>query len=124
MIRATRSEVFGTNPQGPRQLVVQVWYPAMASPSLPRAAYIDDADAVTSAFARIHGKPAFLFGHFRYVSTNAVAAAPVAPDQASYPVLLFLEGATGYRQMPSGSHWVAVSWAKSAVWTRAFGPVW
>ena len=50
-------------------------------------------------FARMHGIPAFVFGHLKYVTTNAVSSAPVAGDQPSYPVLLFLEGATGFRQM-------------------------
>ena len=58
-----------------------------------------DADAVMAAFARIHDKPEFSFGHFKYVTTNAMSSAPVAGDQPSYPVLLFLEGATGFRQM-------------------------
>lgn len=65
----------------------------------PRAAYMPDAAAVTGVFARIHDKPAFVFGHFKYVTTNAMSSAPVAGDRPGYPVLLFLEGATGFRQM-------------------------
>lgn len=95
----SRSEVFGADPKVRRQLMAQVWYPAKANSSTRRAAYMEDADSVTSAFARIHGQPALLFGHFKYVTTNAMPSVPVADDQAIYPVLLFLEGATGYRQM-------------------------
>jgi hypothetical protein len=58
-----------------------------------------DADAVTAAFASIHHIPGFMFGHFKYVTTNAFASSPAAVDQPSYPVLIFLEGATGFRQM-------------------------
>jgi hypothetical protein len=98
---ASRSEVFGAHPHGARQLMVQIWYPAVANPSRPRAAYLADADTVTAAFARLHGLPAFLFGHFRHLVTNAISGAAVASGQGTFPVLLFLEGATGFRQMNS-----------------------
>jgi predicted dienelactone hydrolase len=98
-IDAARSEVFVADPKARRQLMVQIWYPAQANASAPHAAYMPDADAVTAAFARIHDKPAFVFGHFKYVTTHARSSAPAAVDQPRYPVLLFLEGATGFRQM-------------------------
>jgi hypothetical protein len=37
-IDTTRSEVFTADPQVRRQLLVQIWYPAAASPSASRAA--------------------------------------------------------------------------------------
>ena len=95
----SRSEVFALNPSLRRQLMVQIWYPARANPSASHAAYMPDADAVTAAFARIQGKPAFVFGHFKYVTTHAMPSARAAADSPRYPVLLFLEGATGFRQM-------------------------
>ncbi len=98
-IDAARSEVFAADAQERRELMVQVWYPARAQPSAPRAAYLPEAAAVTAAFARIHHKPEFVFGHFKYVTTHATASSPAAGGQPSYPVLIFLEGATGFRQM-------------------------
>ena len=98
-VDAARSEVFAADANKRRELMVQVWYPASAQPSAPRAAYLPDAAAVTAAIARILNVPAFVLGHLQYVTTNAVSSAPVARDQASYPVLIFLEGATGFRQM-------------------------
>jgi predicted dienelactone hydrolase len=98
-VDASRSEIFALDPNERRQLMVQMWYPAQADPSAPRAAYMPDADAVTASFAHIHDKPAFLFGHFKYVTTHAMTSAPAVVDQSQYPVLLFLEGATGFRQM-------------------------
>ena len=98
-IDPTRSEAWAADAPSRRELMAQVWYPASANPKLRRAAYLPDAAAVTAAFARILGQPAFLFGHFKYVMSNAMLAAPPAIDQPSFPVLLFLEGATGFRQM-------------------------
>ena len=65
----------------------------------PRAPYMQDADAVMAAFAHIHNKPAFLFSQFQYATINAVTSAPVASSQPRYPVLIFLDGVTGFRQM-------------------------
>ena len=95
----SRSDVFAADPKERRQLMVQIWYPAQANAAAPRAAYLPDAHAVTAAFARIHDKPAFIFEHFKYVTTHAMPSAPVAVDEPRYPVLLFLEGTTGFRQM-------------------------
>ena len=95
----SRSEIFAADPKERRQLMAQIWYPALANPAAPHAAYMPDADAVMAAFARIHDKPAFIFGHFKYITSNAMPSAPVAADQPRFPVLLFLEGATGFRQM-------------------------
>jgi predicted dienelactone hydrolase len=99
-VDATRAEAFTADPHARRELMVQIWYPAQAQQaSAPRAAYLQDAAAVTTAFARIHALPAFAFAHLQYVMSNALPAAPVASAPSSYPVLLFLEGATGFRQM-------------------------
>ncbi len=98
-IDTARSEAFAVDSSARRELMVQIWYPAQAKVSGPRAAYLPDAAAVTAAFARIQHKPAFVFGHLQYVTTHAMPAAPAASELPSFPVLLFLEGATGFRQM-------------------------
>jgi predicted dienelactone hydrolase len=98
-VDAWRAEAFGADAKEQRQLMVQVWYPARADPSAQRAAYMANADIVTAAFARLQHMPAFLFAHFKYVATNAMPSVAAAADQPRYPVLLFLEGATGFRQM-------------------------
>ncbi len=94
-----RSEIFTADPAARRALMVQIWYPAKRDPSAPPAPYLRDADAVTTALARLHNFPDFTLTHFNYVTTNAAEALPIAADQPSYPVLIFLEGVTGYRQM-------------------------
>ena len=98
-VDAARLEVFGAHPRAARELMVQIWYPAAAEPSSRRAPYMPNADAVTLALAQIHHIPAFVFGHFKSITTHAVPSAPVAGAHAAYPVLLFLEGVTGFRQM-------------------------
>ena len=94
-----RRDIFSADPKARRELMAQVWYPAKADPTALRAPYLADADAVTAAFAHLQNKPKFLFAHLKHVTTNAVSSVPVVNDQPNYPVLIFLEGATGFRQM-------------------------
>ena len=96
-IDASRPEVFSNAPRTTRELMVQIWYPADRRTS--PAPYVDDAAILSVALARLHGLPAFLFDHLRYVKTNASASVPVSTKRPNYPVLIFLEGITGYRQM-------------------------
>lgn len=94
-----RPEVLTATPEDRRELMVQIWYPAEGDPSSPRAPYIEDADVVAPALARFVRLPAFTLAHLKYVTSNAIPRAPVAGGDGGYPVLIFLEGLGGYRQM-------------------------
>jgi len=101
-VDADRPEFFTADPDDHREVMVQIWYPAEEDPSSPRAPYIQDADAVTSAFARLFDVPEFLLGNLKHVTTNAIPSAPVAvpmaDDEPGYPVLIYLEGLGTFRQ--------------------------
>ncbi|MEV4283339.1 alpha/beta hydrolase family protein [Actinoplanes xinjiangensis] len=94
----SRPELLTADPADRREVMAQVWYPATPAPGAERAPYITDAAAVTSAAARLADLPPLLFSHFRYVTTNAVAAVPVA-DGNTFPVLVFLSGLYGFRSV-------------------------
>ncbi|MEP7189990.1 MAG: carboxylic ester hydrolase, partial [Roseiflexaceae bacterium] len=98
-VDASRPEVFSTDPNAQRELMVQIWYPAKPGAASAQSPYLQDSDAVTTALARLHNVPDFAFQHLTYVTTRAAETMPVADDMPSYPVLIFLEGLTGYRQM-------------------------
>lgn len=95
----SRHEIFSTDPNAHRQLMVQIWYPVKGDNSSARAPYMQGAGALSPALARLAHLPGFTFDHFQYVTTNAIPSAPVATDKPSYPVLIFLEGLNGFRQM-------------------------
>ena len=104
-VDANRPDIFRADSSARRELIVQIWYPAKAgspssspSPSA-RARYVEDADALAKAFSRLKHLPLFVFTPLKYVTTNAIPGAPVADDSPNYPVLIFLEGAFGFRQM-------------------------
>jgi hypothetical protein len=95
-VDANRPEAFTADPDDRRELMVQLWYPATPDPAAPRAPYVRDADALAPALTPLQELTP---QHLNDVTTNAIEAAPVADDQPSYPVLLFLEGIEfAYRQ--------------------------
>jgi predicted dienelactone hydrolase len=98
-VDANRPEVFSADPNVHRELMVQIWYPAKRKSSSPSAPYIQDAKVVAPALARLFHLPEFTFDHLKYVVTNAIPSASISGDQPNYPVLIFLEGLTGFRQM-------------------------
>ncbi len=96
-----RSDVFSADARARRELMVQIWYPAEAArtqPSLP-ARYVHDADALAVALSTLKKMPTTLFGQLKYVTSHATPGTPVADAKPNYPVLIFLEGAIGFRQM-------------------------
>lgn len=95
----SRREAFSPDKTMRRELMVQIWYPARQGSSSSSAPYLPDADAVTTALARLHHLPDIAFQYLKYVTTNAAESVPVANDQPDYPVLIYLEGLTGYRQL-------------------------
>ncbi|MFN0073535.1 MAG: alpha/beta hydrolase family protein [Chloroflexota bacterium] len=100
-IDTNRPEIFSTDPNARRELMVQIWYPAKGDPSSPRARYVQDADALAQGLARLYHWPRFTFAHLTYVTSDALSSAAVSDDMPVYPVLIFMEGLTGWRQMSS-----------------------
>ena len=98
-----RAEIFGTDASARRELMVQIWYPAKTAELLPSpslaAPYVQNAHALANALSQLNNLPSALFGQFKFVTTDAILGAPVADEKSSYPVLFFLQGATGFRQM-------------------------
>ncbi|MGF1571007.1 MAG: alpha/beta hydrolase family protein [Nodosilinea sp.] len=94
---ANRQEIFSADPHDRRELMVQIWYPTRGGSASPRAPYMQHPEALASALRLLH-LPEFIFGHFQYVTTHAIPSAPLADEDFSYPVLIFLSGRAGYRQ--------------------------
>lgn len=97
-VDTARPEVLTDDQDDRRELMVQIWYPAKADPSAPRAPYVPNLDTMTPTLARLYRLPAVTFGYLRYITTNAMPSASIADDQPNYPVLVFLPGLTGFRQ--------------------------
>ncbi len=98
-VDTNRHEIFSADPNARRELMVQVWYPAKENSSSARAPYVQDASTLSPALARVLHLPGFTFDYWNDVTTNAAPSVPMASDKPSYPVLIFLEGLNGFRQM-------------------------
>lgn len=93
-----RTEMFTRDRDERRELMVQIWYPADPGSSGGAAPYLSDAVAQTAALERIFGLPRFALARLDGVRTHACLDAPVA-GEGRFPVLVFLEGLGGFRQM-------------------------
>lgn len=100
-IDKNRPEIFTRDPNMHRELMIQIWYPAQQDLFMSRAPYLSDAKSLTASLARLNHIPELIFKLLSYVKTNAVVSAPVTNEKLNYPVLIFLEGANGFRQMNS-----------------------
>jgi Platelet-activating factor acetylhydrolase, isoform II len=94
-----RPEILSADPDDDRELMVQIFYPAERVASTPRAPYLPDADAVADAMSGLQGFPRPIYGGLAQATTTAVPSAAPTTDGPAHPVLIFLEGLTGYRQM-------------------------
>ena len=94
---SSRHEIYSKNPQDLRRIMVQVWYPAKPAAGTALAPWVDHVEIFGPAIAKILHLPAFFLDHLKYARTNSYLDAPVSKAQASYPLLLFSHGWTGFR---------------------------
>jgi predicted dienelactone hydrolase len=92
----SREETYGEAPRGNRELMVEILYPAEADTDAEGSPYIPNADQVLPAFSSLltaFGVPLTVtpadVANFR---AHAIANAPLADDEARYPVLIFSHG--------------------------------
>ncbi len=96
-VDASRPDMFASTPDGHRELMVQVWYPAQRNQEPRRAPYVAPGTNF-AALNRLGRLPPFFLDHLEYVATNAQPSASMAAAPARFPVLVFSPGRGGYRQ--------------------------
>lgn len=96
-IDSSRQETFGPEPGGPRELMVQIWYPAEPLAGAEPASWYSEIEIAGPALANTLDLPSFLLNHLVYARTHSVADAPLADFQAEFPVLIFSHGLGGIR---------------------------
>jgi predicted dienelactone hydrolase len=93
----SRKELYSGNPNDPRRIMVQVWYPAEPKAGDKVSPWMERADIISPAISRYLGLPSFFLDHLKYARTDAYLDAPVSHAQTTYPVLLFSHGWNGFR---------------------------
>jgi predicted dienelactone hydrolase len=94
-----RMERFGPEPGGPREIVLQLWYPADADAARRPAPLVPHAERFTELGAAELGLPRFALGHLSVMTSNATADAPARAG--ALPVALVSHGWTGARTLHS-----------------------
>ena len=97
MIDGNREEIYGDDPGGDRELMLQVWYPAEPGSSTTPAPYFDQLDVAASVLAERLGLPSFFLGHLDLVDTHALIDAMPVSENKAYPLILFSHGLSGLR---------------------------
>ena len=93
----SRKELYSKDPDDPRRIMLQVWYPAQAGPGYEKAPWMPDSQIVAPVTARWVGLPAFFLDHLRYAQSHALLDAPLLEGEEEFPVLLFSHGYHGFR---------------------------
>ena len=97
LVDESRRETYGLRPGGPRELMVQVFYPADPGPEAETGPWIEDLGAVGSSLAAIFDVPSFSFDHLALTDTHTFPDAPVTDAAASFPVVVYSHGWQGFR---------------------------
>ena len=97
-IDTSRQETYGDAPGGPRELMVQVWYPAEPSRGRPER-WLAGGVTTSRAMAAWSRFPRFLIDQTALAYTHAHAGAPISDHQDVYPVVVYIHGWGGFRNI-------------------------
>lgn len=97
----TRTELYSGNPDEPRQIMVQFWYPALLTENVKTAPWMENVDIIGPAIANYLGLPDFFLNHIKYSQSHAYEDAVLASDKDVYPLLVFSHGWNGFRAQNS-----------------------
>ncbi len=96
LVDTNRQEIYGSQPGGPRELMVQLWYPAESKRGAQTASWIEHSNVIGKAISAWLELPSFTLDHLKYARTNAYVEVPLAGTER-FPVLLFSHGWGGFR---------------------------
>ena len=97
LVDQDRAELYADVPNGPRRLMVQVWYPAEPEAGASFGPWVEEPQVIAPAIAEFLGFPSFFLDHLEYANGNAYPDAPLSAAKDKYPLLLFSHGWSGFR---------------------------
>lgn len=97
LVDENRAEIYGSEPGNPRELMVQVWYPARPEADARPGPWTEDLDQIGPANAQRLGFPSFVLDHLALARTNSYPNAPLFGSDERYPVIVYSHGWTGFR---------------------------
>lgn len=97
LVDESRTESLGARPGPPRELMVQVFYPAEPGADAETGPWIEDLPAVGAALAEFIDVPSFSFDHLALTDTHTFPNAPVSGAADTFPVVVYSHGWRGFR---------------------------
>ena len=97
LIDTARTEQFSERKTEPRELMVQVWYPAAKPATGKLAPFVADFEIGGPAIAKRLNFPPFVVRHVDLVHTHSHEEAPILDGERPFPVVTFSHGYMGIR---------------------------
>ena len=98
LVDLQRVEIYAKDPNAPRELMIQIWYPAAPEKTDQRASWMPSIQSAAPAIAAKLNLPPFVLNHLQYVKANAFWEAPPLPAEEPFPVLIFSHGWEGFKE--------------------------
>jgi predicted dienelactone hydrolase len=98
LVDTSRTELYADSPNQPREIMVQVWYPANPAKGDRQAQWMPDVDKAGPAIAEWIELPSFSLNHLKYGKANGFVDAEVVPGEESFPLLIFSHGWSGFKE--------------------------
>jgi len=95
----SRTEIYAAEDNQPREIMVQVWYPAVPTEENRQALWMEDISAAGPAIADYIHLPSFSLSHLENLRSNAFLDAPVIPGGEQFPVLVLAHGWSGFKEL-------------------------
>ncbi len=92
---------YGAAPSAPRELVLQVWYPADPEAPVRPGPWVPAGAALGRPAASWLGLPIFVLDHVGLVRSNATSDVPATPEPGPLPVVVYTHGWGGFRTIQS-----------------------
>ena len=99
-VDSTRLEWFTEeHPDDLREIIVQIWYPALNNAEMKPEPYLDFIDLRAKTLAGAGAIPEFFPGHLNHIYTNSYKNIPIIKSNQLMPVVIFSHGITGTRHL-------------------------
>jgi acetyl esterase/lipase len=95
LVDDSRTDIYAADPNAPRELMVQFWYPAAPTGQEDTAVLLPDLPQTGPIVAERFGLPPFLLNHVNLTDLNLVESPPAVNGR--FPLIIFAHGLTGLR---------------------------
>jgi len=97
LVDNSRKELYSGNPDEPRRIMIQVWYPAAPAADAKVGVWMENVEVIGPSISKWLDFPPFFLDHVKYGRSHSYPNAPLLPGQNKFPVITFSHGWNGVR---------------------------